>query len=36
VLKVVGGAQASMFLVAGVLLVLGALAVRFVKSGKKA
>jgi len=27
----VGGAQVSMFLVAGVLLVLGAVAVRFVK-----
>jgi maltose/moltooligosaccharide transporter len=36
VLKMVGGAQVSMFLVAGVLLVLGALAVRFVKDGKKA
>lgn len=34
VLKMVGGAQVSMFLVAGVLLVLGAVAVRFVKSGK--
>jgi hypothetical protein len=32
----VGGAQVSMFLVAGVLLVLGAVAVRFVKDGKKA
>ena len=31
VLKLVGGAQVSMFLVAGVLLVLGAVAVRFVK-----
>jgi maltose/moltooligosaccharide transporter len=31
VLKMVGGAQVSMFLVAGVLLVLGAVAVRFVK-----
>ena len=36
VLKMVGGAQVSMFLVAGVLLVLGAVAVRFVKDGKKA
>ena len=36
VLKLVGGAQVSMFLVAGVLLVLGALSVRFVKDGKKA
>ena len=34
VLKLVGGAQVSMFLVAGVLLVLGALSVRFVKDGK--
>jgi maltose/moltooligosaccharide transporter len=32
VLKMVGGAQVSMFLVAGVLLVLGAVAVRFVKA----
>ena len=32
VLKMVGGAQVSMFLVAGVLLVLGAAAVRFVKT----
>ena len=31
ILKLVGGAQVSMFLVAGVLLVLGALSVRFVK-----
>ena len=36
VLKLVGGAQVSMFLVAGLLLVLGALAVHFVKDGKKA
>ena len=36
VLKLVGGAQVSMFLVAGVLLVLGALSVRFVKEGKNA
>ena len=36
VLSLVGGGQAAMFLVAGGLLVLGALAVRFVKSGKKA
>ena len=34
--QLVGGAQVSMFLVAGVLLVLGALSVRFVKDGKKA
>ena len=34
VLKMVGGAQVSMFLVAGVLLVLGAVAVRFVKSSR--
>jgi maltose/moltooligosaccharide transporter len=33
-LKLVGGAQVSMFLVAGVLLVLGALSVHFIK-GKK-
>ena len=32
VLSLVGGAQVSMFLVAGVLLVLGAVAVRFVKT----
>ena len=32
VLSMVGGAQVSMFLVAGVLLVLGAVAVRFVKT----
>ena len=32
VLKMVGGAQVSMFLVAGFLLVLGAVAVRFVKA----
>ena len=35
-LKVVGGAQVNMFLVAGVLLVLGAASVYFVKTGKKA
>ena len=34
ILKIVGGAQVNMFLVAGVLLVLGAVAVRFVKTGK--
>ena len=34
VLSLVGGAQASMFLVAGVLLVLGAVAVRFIKGGR--
>ncbi len=33
-LKVVGGAQVNMFIVAAVLLVLGAVAVRFVKEGK--
>lgn len=32
ILKLVGGAQVSMFLVAGVFLVLGALAVRFIKT----
>ena len=32
ILSLVGGAQVSMFLVAGVLLVLGAVAVRFVKT----
>ena len=36
VLSLVGGGQAAMFLVAGGLLVLGAVAVRFIKSGKKA
>ena len=35
-LKVVGGAQVNMFLVAGALLVLGAASVYFVKTGKKA
>lgn len=35
-LKLVGGAQVSMFLVAGVFLVLGALSVMLVKEGKKA
>jgi maltose/moltooligosaccharide transporter len=35
-LKAVGGAQVSMFIVAGVLLALGALSVYFVKEGKKA
>ena len=35
VLKMVGGAQISMFIVAGVLLVLGAVSVYFVKSGRK-
>jgi maltose/moltooligosaccharide transporter len=34
VLSFVGGGQAAMFLVAGVLLVLGAVAVRFIKSGR--
>ena len=34
VLKMVGGAQVSMFLVAGILLVLGAVAVRFVKANR--
>ena len=33
-LKLVGGAQVNMFLVAGVLLVLGALSVYFVKTKK--
>ena len=33
-LKVVGGAQVNMFIVAAALLVLGAVAVRFVKEGK--
>jgi hypothetical protein len=32
ILKMVGGAQVNMFLVAAVLLVLGAVAVRFVKT----
>ena len=32
ILKLVGGAQVSMFLVAGVFLVLGALAVKFIKT----
>ena len=36
VLKLVGGAQVSMFLVAGVLLVLGAVSVYFVKEKRKA
>ena len=36
VLKMVGGAQVSMFIVAGVLLALGAVAVYFVKEKKKA
>ena len=35
VLSLVGGGQAAMFLVAGGLLVLGAVAVRFIKSGRK-
>ena len=35
VLKMVGGAQIRMFIVAGVLLVLGAVSVYFVKSGRK-
>ena len=35
VLNLVGGGQAAMFLVAGGLLVLGAVAVRFIKSGRK-
>ena len=35
-LKVVGGAQVNMFIVAGALLVLGAASVYFVKTGKKA
>ena len=34
VLSLVGGGQAAMFLVAGGLLVLGAVAVRFIKSGR--
>jgi len=36
VLSLVGGGQAAMFLVAGGLLVLGAVAVRFIKNGKQA
>ena len=36
ILKLVGGAQVSMFLVAGVFLVLGALSVMLVKEGRKA
>lgn len=32
ILKLVGGAQVSMFLVAGVFLVLGALAVKLIKT----
>jgi len=36
ILKLVGGAQVSMFIVAGVFLVLGAVSVYFVKTGKKA
>jgi maltose/moltooligosaccharide transporter len=36
VLKMVGGAQVSMFIVAGVLLALGAVAVYFVKEKKRA
>ena len=36
ILKMVGGAQVSMFIVAGVLLALGAVAVYFVKEKKKA
>ena len=35
-LSLVGGAQVNMFIVAAVLLVLGAVAVRFVKMGKDA
>jgi maltose/moltooligosaccharide transporter len=34
-LNIVGGAQVNMFLVAGMLLVLGAVSVYFVKTGKK-
>ncbi len=34
VLKLVGGAQVSMFIAAAVLLVLGAVAVKFIKEGK--
>ena len=34
ILKLVGGAQVNMFIVAAVFLVLGAVAVRFVKEGK--
>ena len=36
ILKLVGGAQVSMFIVAGVFLVLGAVSVYFVKAGRKA
>lgn len=36
ILKLAGGAQVNMFIVAGILLVLGAVSVYFVKSGKKA
>lgn len=35
ILKLIGGAQVNMFIVAGVLLVLGALSVYFVKDSKK-
>ena len=34
ILKLVGGAQVNMFIIAAVLLVLGAVAVRFIKEGK--
>ena len=36
ILRLVGGAQVGMFIVAGILLVCGALAVSLVKEGKKA
>ena len=36
ILKLVGGAQVNMFIVAGIFLVLGAVSVYFVKTGKKA
>ena len=36
ILKLAGGAQVNMFIVAGIFLVLGALSVYFVKTGKKA
>ena len=36
ILRLVGGAQVGMFIVAGIFLVCGALAVSLVKEGKKA
>ena len=36
IVRLVGGAQVGMFIVAGILLVCGALAVSLVKEGKKA